>query len=40
MLIGPEPLLGVQIAMVLLDEHLTGWQWLGVVMSGAGLVLL
>jgi hypothetical protein len=39
MLIGPELLLGVQIAMALLDKHLTGWQWLGVVMAEVGLVL-
>jgi drug/metabolite transporter (DMT)-like permease len=39
MLIGPVPLLGVQIAMVLLDEHLSGWQWLGAAMPLAGLVL-
>jgi drug/metabolite transporter (DMT)-like permease len=39
MLISPEPLLGVLIAVALLDEHLMGWQWLGAVMAVAGLVL-
>jgi drug/metabolite transporter (DMT)-like permease len=34
-----EPLLGVLIAVAVLGEHLGGWQWLGVGVVVAGLVL-
>jgi drug/metabolite transporter (DMT)-like permease len=34
-----EPLLGVLIAVAVLGERLQGWQWLGVVVVVAGLVL-
>jgi drug/metabolite transporter (DMT)-like permease len=32
-------LLGVLIAVAVLGERLAGWQWLGVVVVVAGLVL-
>jgi drug/metabolite transporter (DMT)-like permease len=34
-----EPLLGVLIAVAVLGERLAGWQWLGVGVVVAGLVL-
>jgi drug/metabolite transporter (DMT)-like permease len=34
-----EPLLGVLIAVAVLGEHLGGWQWMGVGVVVAGLVL-
>jgi drug/metabolite transporter (DMT)-like permease len=34
-----EPLLGVLVAVAVLGERLAGWQWLGVGVVVAGLVL-
>ncbi|MCZ8081521.1 MAG: EamA family transporter [Rhodobacteraceae bacterium] len=34
-----EPLLGVLVALAVLVERLAGWQWLGVGVVVAGLVL-
>lgn len=34
-----EPLLGVLVAVAVLVERLAGWQWLGVGVVVAGLVL-
>lgn len=39
MLIGPESLLGVLIVVAVLGESLAGWQWLGVGMVVAVIVL-
>ncbi len=39
MLSNVEPVFGILFAMVLLGEWLTAWQWLGVALVVAGLVL-
>lgn len=39
MLSNVEPLFGILLAMLLLGEVLTGWQWVGVGLVLAGLVL-